>query len=381
MGERVRQVLRAACGGPIELDQALDRALDFGVEATLLHEAEALGWSGEEVSTWRAHKRALVAHTMALRADLWEVYRMLSEELGRALVLKGEPLAVELFGSSHARRSGDVDVMCAPHEIEGAWRALRLHRYRPLHGERPEPWRYNQWACVKPNTGRVVELHWALSAPSVPSPDFEALYEQSVARELNGFGAVRALGASDQLLHVAYHHHHHMGALKGLLDVAAWWDRYAERRPELLAESRERARALGVEALLLWPIAALRRLDVSGGESGELKLRAGGLGEAFGAWSAWRVQGAFQRRSGLSSLGFKSTEEELLEATIWRLLGMAMVRGGARRALEVLISSPREMSARRGAEQVSGEDWEAWGGEVGRRFQRALGELLKSASR
>ena len=188
MGDQVLHRVLQVATGEGELEENVTRggdriwqgAIDLGVEATLyaVCKREGIEVPAFMRERWRWH----VVETMARRRDLLEVYAHLHEALGRVLVLKGEPLAKMLYGDGYARRSGDVDVLCAPEDMEQAWRALHERGCRALHDERPRPWLYNQWACAWPGSGRVVELHWGLSAPEIGEPSFEEYIGRRVSR-------------------------------------------------------------------------------------------------------------------------------------------------------------------------------------------------------
>ena len=363
MGDRVMRgkvwrVLEAATGeGSLEENLAIgsdriwQRAIDLGVEATLYTVCKGAGIGAPAMmkDRWRWH----VVETMARRRDLLEVYAHLDEAVGRVLVLKGEPLAKVLYGDGYARRSGDVDVLCAPQDVEQAWRSLIARGCRPLHDERPRPWLYNQWACAWPGSDRVVELHWGLSAPEIGEPCFEALYERSEEVEMGGGERVRVLGRGDQLLHASYHFHHHMGFFKGLLDVAAWTDRFAGGEQEVLAV----ARAHGVEEVLRWPLWALEAL--SGGEIWR-GTRGGIVARVLGAWTARAVSGAMVRSGVEKYLDFKTMGVSQEEVVLWRLLGLSLVEGGLCKGMRVVWRSPDMMRMERGGARVEREDWARW---------------------
>lgn len=369
MGEAMKVLCEALLVGA-RSEEIFDRACDFGVDATLYRMADPLGIKLDD--RWRTQWRWHLAETMARRRELCDVVEGLEREVGAILVLKGEPLAVRLYGDGYARRSGDLDVMCEPDQIDRAWQVLRSWGCQPLHGARPEPWRYNQWACARPGTGRVIELHWNLCAPEIGAPSFEDLYARSVEVELGSQGRVRALGDGDQLLHAAYHFHHHMGFLKGLLDVAAWWDRCGEDRA-LLAAVSERAEHHGVRSMLDWPLGALAHLT-----QGRCGQRSSvGVSSVFSAWTAWSMHGAFDRGVDADTglLGFKTKGVTQGEVVAWRLLGLMLVRGGLRAGLGVALRSPEQMRRERGGEYVELEDWVKWGERIG----QGIGEIVTTS--
>ena len=357
MGDQVLHRVLQVATGEGELEENVTRggdriwqgAIDLGVEATLyaVCKREGIEVPAFMRERWRWH----VVETMARRRDLLEVYAHLHEALGRVLVLKGEPLAKMLYGDGYARRSGDVDVLCAPEDMEQAWRALHERGCRALHDERPRPWLYNQWACAWPGSGRVVELHWGLSAPEIGEPSFEDLYTRSEEVELGG-EHVRVLGRGDQLLHAGYHFHHHMGFFKGLLDVAAWSDRFGGGEDEVMAVAKRH----GVGEVLRWPLRALE--VVSGGSvwGGD----AGVCARVLGAWTASSVRGAMARGDVAKVLDFKTMGVAQEEVMLWRLLGLMLVEGGIRKGARVVWRSPEMMRMERGGEKVEREDWERW---------------------
>lgn len=357
MVSMVERTLAYALAEHREAEAIWEDSIDLGIEPTLYMHREFLALEGN--TNWKMHWRQHIAETMVLRQDMHSIYDLLSEHVGRVLILKGEPMAVQLYDNSYARRSGDVDVLCAPEDVERIWHVLTERGYRGLYDEKPRPWLYNQWAVAQGQGQRVIEVHWKLSAPEIGEPSFDDLYNRSETLDVGGRD-VRVLCPGDQLLQVCYHFHHHMGFFKGLIDVAAWWDRFGDR-PEVLREVFERASEHGVLRIVHWPLDVLER--ISGGEiwRGDRPVN---LASLYGAWTTRCVSGVLGEGVDVKLLDFKTFGVSQEEVLAWRLLGLMLVDGGWSKAATVVFRSPEMMRMERGGERVQMEDWRRWGQRI-----------------
>ncbi|MEZ4459632.1 MAG: nucleotidyltransferase family protein [bacterium] len=132
-------------------------------------------------------------------------------------ILKGERLGEQLYGEARLRPTSDVDILVLPKQIALVQTQLFSAGFRPrdtavrLNVDNQQPWQH-------PTLPVVVELHWSIALPTCPQPPAELFV---------GF-ANNGLPTELLFVQLLYHFHNHGGFLKGLCDLAAWWDRYAQ---------------------------------------------------------------------------------------------------------------------------------------------------------
>lgn len=346
-GGYLDQVIRRCGALEGDWDHVMDRALDYGVDSYLAF------WSGAQ---WQIARRVLMAQCVWRRQKLWDVLDLVGHL--DVLVLKGEPLSVRLFEVPYVRRSGDLDLLVRLSDVDQWAAALTTLGYRPMYADRPEPWLYDQWAFVHPEHAFVVELHWAIAPPPMPSPQFDVLWRSSQDVVL-GDRVVRTLSDGHMLVHLCYHFHHHMGFLKGLWDLAAWCDRYEFDR-QAIADAVTLARALGVEPMVRWP---MRLLELCCGRSPVAELEDTWWSMAMAAWSDRVLQGALSHEGeigGGSSLAFKTHDALQHQVVFWQMLGCGAV-GSVCGQLKVFAfpvwRSPEVLARGRGANDAQLRDW------------------------
>lgn len=356
VGGYLDQVIRRCGALDGDWDHVMDRALDYGVDSYLVF------WSGALKSStqWQMSRRVLMAQCVWRRQKLWDVLDLVSEL--DVLVLKGEPLSVRLFDVPYVRRSGDLDLLVRWSDMDRWASALTTLGYRPMYADRPEPWLYDQWAFVHPEHAFVVELHWAIAPPPMPSPMFDVLWRASQEVAL-GDRVVRTLSDGHMLVHLCYHFHHHMGFLKGLWDLAAWCDRYEFDR-HAIAEAVNLIHELGVESMVRWP---MRLLELCCGRSPIAELEDSWWSMAMAAWSARVLYGALSldgEIGGGSTLAFKTHDALQHQVVFWQMLGSGAVDSTCAR-LEVLAfpiwRNPEVIARSRGANEARLRDWVAMG--------------------
>ena len=344
---------------PLHFTRALMRALG----ATDDPQVRARAWDyGIDLAMDRAAARGRAPKDLALRADvIWRRHKLfeLMDLVGRRdlLVLKGEALSDVLYGSPFMRRSGDVDVLIRWEDL-GSWVAgLRSLGYVPQYHDRPRPWVYDQWAFVHPETALVMELHWAIAPPVMPSPSNADLFARARPVHL-GERQCQTLGEADTLLHLCYHFHHHSGFIKGLVDIAAWCDRYADRQ-EVVRQALDRAVQLGVGPMMHWP---LRTLEVLSGRSLCEVAPGNRWSHAMATMSARAIHGALGASGPVDPAGvlsFKTRGISQAQAVLWQGLGFGACARPAD-ALRVLTfgvwRNPAVLAAERGSHRVEMQD-------------------------
>ncbi|MFB6262401.1 MAG: nucleotidyltransferase family protein [Bradymonadaceae bacterium] len=203
-------------------------------------------------SAREAWKRHLMRQSIYRR----EVGRLLAavEPLPVA-VLKGEPLSWQLFDDGRARQSADLDLIVLPDDVGRAIEVARELGYRSQYDHPVDPAATNQWRGLHRRHEAMLEIHWRLDFPDVPTPPTRELLARATIVDCDGLD-VPALSLPDACLAVAYKFHRDFGSLKALLDAAAFVDRHGP--PIEHVDVVERARALNAESLTDWPLETLR---------------------------------------------------------------------------------------------------------------------------
>ncbi len=163
-----------------------------------------------------------------------------------SVILKGPDLADRLFGSRLARTSGDIDLLVERRCVHQAIAALRSHGWTQ-ESEFRDFETNNQIALTSPR-GVTTELHWAVALPHIPQPP--PVYFMD-----------RPMRAEPLLIYLAFHFHNHVGFLKGLIDIAAWVDKYGDTAD--WAEIHSICRGYGIAALVSWPLRILELISNS----------------------------------------------------------------------------------------------------------------------
>ncbi len=244
-----------ADGGIGQGGEVLRRARQFSVSPLIYSVWKERGVELSEAV--QQSRREHIVNIAMLRNEIREVQKLLEPDI-RSILLKGEALGLLLYGEPYCRGTGDIDLLVDPENVEEVWRRLESVGYRVDKHEAPRSWTYNQFALTHPHKKITVEIHWALAFPQMPSIPVARLFEQAQEVELAPDLKVLALGPEHLLFHLAYHYHQHEGFLKGLLDIAAWLDRY-----EATADREEIARIaeeLGVSGVLQWPLHVIEKL-------------------------------------------------------------------------------------------------------------------------
>jgi hypothetical protein len=166
-------------------------------------------------------RRRTALVNMARDGELQRIGRKLHAAGVPAVPLKGTQLAIRLYGTLSARRSGDIDVLVPREQLSAARGVLHEMGYAPAQGasEWIEGHSFHGVPYVRPNGDSwfVVELHWGLSDPRYVTVEYPQLWE----RVMGGpDGPLRPLPAEETLvflaLHLAKHHH---GVLRLLADI------------------------------------------------------------------------------------------------------------------------------------------------------------------
>ncbi|HEY2652297.1 MAG TPA: nucleotidyltransferase family protein [Solirubrobacteraceae bacterium] len=171
-----------------------------------------------QAARWKAVEQEMLTHSLAGTLEQHHI---------RAVPLKGAALARNLFDDPGLRESDDVDLLVSAGQLERAVELVRDQFGYDAPGDaltaggRP----LLHYRLSHPDGWPMVELHWRVhwyEARSGPAMLTRAVVEQGLAR----------LAAADELacLLLVYARDGFAG-IRPLADLAAWWDRYADRLP------------------------------------------------------------------------------------------------------------------------------------------------------
>lgn len=263
-------------------------------------------------------------------ARLEQVVGWFEAEGLETLVLKGLPLAAQLYESPLLRHSVDMDIMVHPSDVPRAWRMLKARGFRPLHDfdER------QQAALIRggfaqdffaADRGPAVDLHWGVPRHLCPL-DVGQAWKRAVEVRVDR-RCYRTLSAEDHLLFLCYHPVKHCyGDLRsvcdiaGILRVSGDWDYISK-----LARRRGHARivwtgiCLAQELLDATVPEAIRRemagcpavAELARAISGRLFGRMDGwLRESQTAWGVRMLVGGWWKTRYLLTKVFEPNEED-----------------------------------------------------------------------
>lgn len=214
----------------------------------------APGWLVERIRE-RDRRRALGA--LALLALQRELMAALADAGIDAIVLKGAPLAIDVFGDVMARANADVDVLVDPCDLGRAVRVVEATGLRWVGWKLPDP--SNTPIADGPKSAMLmhaafagplgrVELHWRL-APNAHLLPVDPAWLRRPRVVAVGDDLIPALPLDAGLLHLAVHGAvHRWDSLKWLADLPA----LLAAHPHLLKQERvpALADAVGVERCL-----------------------------------------------------------------------------------------------------------------------------------
>ncbi len=158
-------------------------------------------------SVWgEIQENALLARAtgLAMAGELLRVLAAAAERGLRVLPYKGPLLAWEAYGDLGARPFVDLDLLCAPGDVDALLDVLRTLGYAALHRLSParDAWFRRvdgDYQMVHEDTSTLLEVHTrALSLRLAPGPPVAALWERRRTVVVSG-QSITVLGADDQL--------------------------------------------------------------------------------------------------------------------------------------------------------------------------------------
>ncbi len=221
-------------------------------------------------------------------------------------ILKGAPLGKQLFGDACIRTTTDVDVLVHPNHLTAAQSLLRANGYACRY-EAVRPSVDNQQPWTHPTLPVVIELHWSVALPTLPQPPVTFFLPFSD----------QGLPPIPLLFQLVLHFHNHGGFLKGLVDIAAWWDLFGETVD--WEEINAIASDHGMRGLIAWPLELLEQITGCNTSRHSTSL-------AVSLWTGWTL-GSLQ--STLSQDAISSSFSGLKAGVApWAsLLNQAMLAG------------------------------------------------------
>jgi hypothetical protein len=159
------------------------------------------------------------------------------------LILKGIPLANQLYGSVALRPARDLDILIDPKQYEVVELWLLQNGYQEKSGFSQMSDRFKRFMIrrtsghyhstfVHEQSGEMVEIHWRLQRQYDPTRTFAKLLERSRIVEIASY-PVRVLAAEDEFTYLLEHGARHIYIrLRWLLDIVL----FAQQRPDLVTE-------------------------------------------------------------------------------------------------------------------------------------------------
>lgn len=208
---------------------------------------------------WRAILNQAPINTIDLirRAAQLRILRsLIQDQPSPFLVIKGPALAELAYPSPLQRHSIDLDILIAPDQVY-AWLDHLKHAGFDTDVEELRPHAMNQIALRSPLG--IVELHWALALPAVPTPPFEVLLEYAQTVTVGDLD-ILTLGPLHGAVHLCLHFHQHLGDPSVLMDLALWVARF-DLYPEAIMDV---AHAWGLGQIAPLALYLLGRLNCVG---------------------------------------------------------------------------------------------------------------------
>lgn len=203
-------------------------------------------------------QRRIAKQRLLIRATTAQVISHLEGKAAH-IVLKGEPLAQELFPDPMMRVSSDIDLLVLPGDLEyvaGLVAELGFIAQQPWSAAHLST--TNQWLFIHQEHGTALELHWHVASPALPELPLPRLFDSRRQLALDQHQSAPVLDPGWQFIHLALHFHQHRGFARGLVDLAAWLDVHGESIDQQLII--ERASQAGLHGIIQWPLHTMARL-------------------------------------------------------------------------------------------------------------------------
>ena len=160
-------------------------------------------------------------------------------------VLKGLPLAQQLYGDIGLRPSSDIDLLIRPSDFKQVHRLLIHIGFQATRPSRKICRGFFLWqkdmTYTHPDHPSKVDLHWRFDRnPSWNQIDFEALWQQHETATMSGV-TLPVLGKNDNLLYLCQHGAKHgWSTLKWLQDIVDFCETYTIDWPTLWQQAKRK---------------------------------------------------------------------------------------------------------------------------------------------
>ena len=201
--------------------------------------------------------------TLQMIAEFIKILRALEQSGIRVIVIKGFPLAYQLYGDITLRTSRDIDILVNPEEIYKAREIIEKHGYIWDHAlASATNSRFNKWMEIEkhieywhPGLETCIELHWRLDILGMDLP--HSLIEDS-KESLQLLGqSIQVLGKEESLMYLTIHGAAHAWfRVKWLLDI----DIIIRKGDFSWGKLFQMAHSLGAKAVLHQVMILLREL-------------------------------------------------------------------------------------------------------------------------
>jgi hypothetical protein len=243
---RLREPLRAALrGAPSDWPDALT---EEEIRALKEHGVAPIIYAQVPLPPLRNEAIRAAAHEPLRAADLADVLAALHARDVSPLLMKGTPLAYDVYAAPELRPRGDTDLLIANADLTRSREAMLALGFEETPSSGDEHG-LRQAVFTRP-PGMVYDIHWA--ATNIPAFDavlrFEELQTRAIALPALGPYA-RALSHVDALLLACIHrvaHHHDSDRLIWLVDIAMLRERMSREDHELFWKRAAQGRVVAV---------------------------------------------------------------------------------------------------------------------------------------
>ncbi|HWR59453.1 MAG TPA: nucleotidyltransferase family protein [Thermodesulfovibrionales bacterium] len=235
-----------------------------------------------------------------------EVLSLLREEGVRAMVIKGNAIARDIYEDRNCRISEDVDILIPRSDL---FRAAAILSGAGYSGEGEVPLEYRAYSIhhaifYKAQNTIPIEMHWFFGVPSFFDLTSEEIWNEVVC---DGEGNCRLSPELQIVLLLVHHHSHSFREFKTLVDIY-WtlWRHNAGIDWPLFASRLEKVGLIKTTRITLSQIKKIWN-DIPGGNAveklaEEIEKRGNRLPKRFVSYFSMEVTGTRRQRSSLDKL-------------------------------------------------------------------------------
>ncbi|CQR74725.1 hypothetical protein SOV_07470 [Sporomusa ovata DSM 2662] len=178
------------------------------------------------VSILRQQTQQNTCKTLQMVGELVRLIRAMAQNRIRTVVMKGFPLAYQLYGDMTLRPSKDLDILVWPEDMDKARKIVEDNGYFPEHPiANSSPAQQRKWMETNqhleywnPDRAVCLELHWRLDCHGLDIPLITV--ENSLVQVQLANQSINILGKEELLLYLVLHGANHAWSrLKWLCDV------------------------------------------------------------------------------------------------------------------------------------------------------------------